>query len=324
VAVIAKKTAFVLSGAGNRGPLEVGALRALAEAGLQPDLIVGTSAGAINGAYVACHGVSPETVDTMADLWRSVDTKAIYPGNVAAIAWRLVQGADSLFSSAGMRRIIEDNLPAGVTTFEDLLIPLFVTAVDLISARLFLFGDEGRASLIDAVVASASVPGIHPPVLYQGLQLVDGGVLANVPASIAMERGATEIYAINAGYGGARTGPVRGIQEVLEQTINTMISQSLLLDLEQAAANEDVNLHYIHVTAFEDLSFHDFSRSEEMIAVGYETAKAYLAEPRPRWVRPQLSPAWPGITVDGAREYVPPHLRRERHVPPRYTGPHDR
>ena len=71
--------AFVLSGAGNRGPLEVGALRALIEAGHQPDLLVGTSAGAINAAYLAAWGVSLETVDRMADLRRWVTAEIVYP-----------------------------------------------------------------------------------------------------------------------------------------------------------------------------------------------------------------------------------------------------
>nr|HMN29444.1 patatin-like phospholipase family protein [Caldilineaceae bacterium] len=198
-------TAFVLSGAGNRGPLEVGALSALLEKGIRPDLIVGTSAGAINALYLAAHGADdPAITDQMAALWRQADADSIYPGNPVSVAWRFATRADSLYSSDGIRRLIVSALPPGVTMFGQLKIPLYTTATDLISSRLFLFGDDPSAPLVIAALASASVPVIHPPVIYNELQLVDGGVVANVPASVAMNKGATEIYAINAGYGGAK------------------------------------------------------------------------------------------------------------------------
>lgn len=302
--------ALVLSGAGNRGPVEVGALRALVEHQIRPDFIVGTSAGAINGCYVAARGMSRETVEAMEALWQQASANVIYPGGILGAAWRLWRRADSLFSSDGMRTLIRNALPAGVTTFGHLQLPLYVTAVDLLSSRLFLFGEDGNVPLVDAVLASASVPAIHPPVAYHGLQLVDGGVLANVAASVAMDKGATQVYVVNAGYGGGPLTPAQGVLEVIGHTINAMMAQSLLQDLDRAIRDTAIDLHHIHIPAFQGISFRDFSKTREMIQAGYEAAQAYLAAPRPHVVAPAAvaQPAL-GAAVPGARELIPPYQR---------------
>lgn len=300
--------AFVLSGAGNRGPLEVGALRALLEAGIKPDLIVGTSAGAINGAFLAAHGATPESTKKMEDVWASVSPWEIYPENILQILWRIKSKANSVFSGGGVRRLLERSFPADVRTFGQLKIKLYTTATDLRSSRLFIFGDEPDVSLLDAVQASMSIPGIHPPVRYFEAQLVDGGVLANVPASIAMDRGATTLYVINAGYGGEVINPAQGVLEVITHTIRTMMAQGLLEDIDRAKADTGVDLHHITVNAFEHVSFLDFSKSREMVKVGYEKAKAYLVAPAPFVPEAAAVPA-PSTLLPGATQYIPPYLR---------------
>ncbi len=304
--------AFVLSGAGNRGPLEVGALRALLEKGIQPDLIVGTSAGAINASYTAARGFITEALDEMADLWRNVTTDTIYPENLLQIAWRLRTRADSLFSSKGMRSLLETTLAPHARTFGDCKIPLFVTGTDLVTSRLFVFGKDKGAPLVDAVLASASVPAIHPPVLYDKLQLVDGGVVANVAAHIAMDEGARTIYVINASYGGQAQNPAKGLLEVVGRSLNTMLAQALLDDIARATAEADVDLFHIHVQAFDGISFRDFSKTDEMLEKGYDIAKRYLdAGPAPFAPLPAAAPA-PGApshygeNVAGAVEYKLP------------------
>jgi NTE family protein len=307
-----KMLAFVLSGAGNRGPLEVGALRALVEAGHQPDILVGTSAGAINAAYLAAWGVSLETIDTMADLWRSVTTEIIYPQNAIQVAWRLRGREASLFTSDGLRQLIEDSIPPDVSTFADLSMPLYVTATDLQRQKLFIFGDDERAPLTDAVLASASVPCIHPPVTYEQLQLVDGGALANVPSSIAMDKGATTLYVVNAGYGGGQLRAAQSVLEVFSLTLSSMMSQSMLQDLDRAAKDDDVDLYHIHLGDFGNLSFRDFSKTDEMIEAGYRRTKAFLASPAPAFLPAPKDAAPPspyGESVGAAEEYIPPYLR---------------
>ncbi len=301
--------AFVLSGAGNRGPLEVGALRALLEQGIVPDLLVGTSAGAINASYLAAWGATVETTQNMQKMWASVDAGDVYPENLIEILWRVKSKNNSVYSSSGMRRVVTKAFPPNVKHFGDLKIKLYTTATDLRSSRLILFGDDPQAPLVEAVLASAAIPAIHPPVAYQNLQLVDGGVVANVAASVAMDRGATVIYVINAGYAGGTIEAAEGVVEVLGNTLNTMMAQSLLADIDRARRDTAVDLHHIAVSGFQKLSFRDFSKTKEMVQFGYERAKAYLAAPAPQIVAlapaPAAEPLPPGVT-----EYVPPFMRR--------------
>ena len=302
--------AFVFSGAGNRGPLQVGAVQALLTRGIKPDLLVGTSAGAINSAVLAAYGVDdPKITERMATLWGEATAAKIYPGNILQIGWRILSKEESIFPNTGVREMIKNALPAAATTFADLKIPLYVTSTDLTTMRLFLFGENKNAPLLDAVTASAAVPVIHPPVTYRDLQLVDGGTVANVPISIAMDMGATQIYAINAGYDGSKQPVVDGIIELLNRTLSTLTTQSFLVDLERATKDTTVDLHHIQVSFPEKVGFRDFSKTRAMVKRGQELAEAYLLAPRPRTMAPAGVQSAFGETVGAAREYIPPQQR---------------
>jgi NTE family protein len=288
--------------------LELGALKALVEHGLQPEFIVGTSAGAINGCYVASRGLTIETLEEVREQWMRATTQLIYPGNIITTAWRVLRKQNSLYANDGIRKLIRAGLPAHIHTFGDLQMPLYVTAVDLISSRLFIFGEDRSVDLIDPILASSCIPIVHPPVDYHGLQLVDGGVLANVAASFAMDKGATTIYVVNAGYGGQPLTPVRGIIEVATRSVLTMMGQSIHRDLERATADTAVDLHHLPLDAFRDISFREFDKTDEMIAAGYALTQEYLAAPSPRIYAPApTSRAALGEAVPGAREYNPPY-----------------
>ncbi|MEX1020170.1 MAG: patatin-like phospholipase family protein [Litorilinea sp.] len=300
--------AVVLSGAGNRGPLQVGALRALMEEGIEPDFVVGTSAGAINAAFLGARGWNLTTLDAMAAVWASVTTQTIYPGSWLQKVWRVASNANSLYSSAGLAGMIAQGLPPNVVTFGEMPLPVFVTAVDLLSARLFVFGEDSATPIAPALLASASVPVIHPPVAMAGLQLVDGGVLANVAASFAMDRGAREIYVLNAGSAGGAGDTADSLWDVVGTTLSTLLSQAILRDLDRARAETTVDLHHIQLTGFRELSFRDFSQSAAMLDAGYEIAKTYLGNPAPQIVGPQTPPQHAiGDVVPGGREYYPPY-----------------
>jgi NTE family protein len=302
-------TAFVLSGGGNRGPLEVGALRSLLKHGIAPGFFVGTSAGSINSAFMAAYGLDLAATSRLATGWHSASKATVYGGNILQIAWRLIRGADSFFPSNGMRRLIEQHLPQGVRTFGQLQCPCYVTTVDLRSGRLYLFGEDPSAPLIDAVLASCSMPAMHPPVDYHGLQLGDGGVVSATPAGIAMDKGATVIYAINVGPGEEVQPPARGLLNILSRTLNTFIVQSLLIDLDRASADPAIELHHIHITAFEGLAYDDFDHIDEMITAGEVATDSYLAHPEPRLVAPRREKAAPDGGIAGAREYIPFYAR---------------
>jgi NTE family protein len=298
--------AFVMSGAGARGPLQVGALQALLEAEIQPDFVVGTSAGAVNASYIASRGLTSEALSAMHAQWKKVKFNQVYPGGLFGAAWRLLRNDQSLYPNDGLRRLIQEGMPKGVETFRDLKMPLYVTSVDIISGKLFLFGEDPRAPVVDAVLASSSIPGIHPPVDYHGLMLVDGGVLANVAASVAMDKGALQIYALNASYAGEKPEEIKGVFDVLNQTLTTMMAQSLMEDLVRADAATTIDLHHIVLRPTKPMRFGDFSQADALALAGYETTKAYLAAPRPRTVIPRESRHRDlGEIVPGAREFTP-------------------
>jgi NTE family protein len=302
-------TAVVMSGGGIRGPLQVGALEALLEHGVKIDMVVGTSAGSLNAGFLAAMGAELSTIPHLKDAWRKATRDVVYPGNILTIAGRLVDGKDGLFPTDGMKKLILDNLPPGTKIFSQLKIPCYLTAVDLRSKKLFVFGDDLNADVIDGMMASSVIPVLQPPWDYQGLQLVDGGVLAEVPASVAMDHGADVIYAINVGSGEEVDPPAHGLFNIFLRTIDTFLLQSFFLDLKRADADPAVALHHVQITAFRNLEFNDFSKTEEQFKAGKETMEAYLANPNPRALAPQGAEGAEPVQVGGAREYVLPQFR---------------
>jgi NTE family protein len=272
---------------------------------------VGTSAGSVNASYIASRGLNTDALAAMHAQWKQVKFGQVYPGGLFGAAWRLIRKNKSLYPNEGLRKLIVDGMPKGVTTFGDMQLPLYVTSVDIVSGRLYLFGEDARVPVVDAVLASSSIPGIHPPVEYHGLQLVDGGVLANVAASVAMDKGATQIYALNAGYAGEKADPINSVVDVLNQTITTMMAQSLAEDLARAEAATAIDLHHIVLRPAKPVPFGDFSRADELALSGYEITKAYLAAPRPRAVRPaEPHQGDLGEVVPGARQFIPRYWLR--------------
>ena len=175
------------------GAYEVGMLRGLLEEGIRPDLVVGTSVGALNGAAVAA---SPtlEMVGRLRDVWLSVDEDKIFGGSLIAGARNLVRSRTHLHSSRPLRGLIADLVP--VSTFEELAVPFQCVAASVERAEEHWF-NEGP--LADAVLASAAVPGVYPPVEIAGEHFIDGGVVNSIPISRAVELGAQEIYVLHVG-----------------------------------------------------------------------------------------------------------------------------
>jgi NTE family protein len=305
--------AFVLSGGGNRGALQTGALQALFAHGIQPDLIVGTSAGALNGAYIALYP-SLEGANQLADIWRATRQSDVFPGNMLTMAWRFVTGQDSLFDDTALRRYVESRLPSDRPTFGDVSVPLYVTGANINTNTLYLFGEDPMARLVDAIMISSAIPPELPPVELNGYQYMDGGLVSVVPIEIAMEKGATEIYAVNVSYAGGPQPAVHGLYNVVRRSITTLLYQQLLDDLEEAAeAGDALKLHHISIRAFGDLPITDFNHMAEMVEEGRRITEDYLAHPQPTMrgmVRAQALEAAEAPPPPGARIYVPRKYRK--------------
>ncbi|WP_028661330.1 patatin-like phospholipase family protein [Nocardioides insulae] len=186
--------AFVLGGGGVRGAVHVGMLKALFERGVRPDLVVGTSIGAITGAALAADP-TPDVIDRMEEMWSSTTAREVYGDPWYRQLRRFARSRINLYDPAPLRRLVEETL-GGRRTFEELEIPLAVTAACIERAAETWF-DSGP--LVDAVLASASVPGALPPTEIDGEHFLDGGLVDSIPLGEAVRRGATTVYVLQVG-----------------------------------------------------------------------------------------------------------------------------
>ena len=183
------RTAFVLSGGASLGALQVGMLEALYEQGITPDFLIGASVGALNAAFVASRPQSPQTATQLGRVWRELQRQDVFPLSMSALVGGVCGRRDHLVPDRELRRLIQRHIQ-----FEDLAdaaIPLHLVAFDLIEGRERLLS-QGPA--VEAIAASASIPGIFPPVAIGEQRLIDGGVVNNTPISHAVQLGAERIY----------------------------------------------------------------------------------------------------------------------------------
>lgn len=186
-------TAFVLGGGGQLGVHQVGMLRALIERGIIPELIVGTSIGAVNGAIIA-GDPSLATIDQMGDLWTSIGKKGVFDASIFEQIKTFAQSGTHLQGHESLRRLLAEALT--IKLIEDLVVPFQCVAACIETAGIHYFE---RGPLVDAVLASSAVPGLLPPVEIDGQHYLDGGLVASIPLDRAIELGATTIYVLQVG-----------------------------------------------------------------------------------------------------------------------------
>ncbi|EFF89660.1 patatin family phospholipase [Streptomyces sp. e14] len=167
--------AFVLGGGGALGAYEVGMLKALFAAGVHPDLVVGTSVGAINGAAVAADP-SRASVARLADLWTGLGRAGVFSGSLLGRLGTAVRSGTHLYHPAPLRDLLCTHLP--VTRIEALALPFQCVAARIEQAAEHWFT---AGPLVDAVLASCAVPGLLPPVRLDGGHYVDGGLVQQHP-----------------------------------------------------------------------------------------------------------------------------------------------
>jgi NTE family protein len=268
--------ALVLSGGGNRGPLEVGALQVLLEHGMVPDMLVGTSAGAINAAFLAIDP-TPATALELGRLWMTAEKRGVFRGNRLTVLWRLLTGKDSLYRNEDFRSLIEDSLPAETTCFADIAaVKLFIVATRLHTGEPRVFGKDPQEQLLDAIMASTALPPFFPPWPCGDELLIDGGIAADLPVRIAIAEGATEIYALHLVDAPREGQQMRGLLSIAEQTINTVLSRQLQVELKESENTKGVTLHYVPLTGFYGFPLWDLSHTEEMIEGGRQQMEEYL------------------------------------------------
>jgi len=276
--------AFVLSGGGNRGPLQVGALRALLEHSIVPEIIAGSSVGALNGVYLAIDP-SLTQVEKMAQLWHDAGRKKLFTQSPPRSLAKLVRGRDHLVENKRIREYIIASLPEGTRTFGDLKVPMYATICHLQTQTLYVYGDDPSASLADAVITSSAVPGFFPPTYHAGQAFVDGGVVSNLPMKVAVAKGATEIWALDLSFEVEAGVKLRNVLEIAGYAIKRPLYENALREVEWAIA-QGVTVHHIPLNAFVNTPLGDFGKTSAMMAEGERIARKYLAQPKPNHPQP--------------------------------------
>lgn len=268
------KVAFVLGGGGHNGAYEVGMLRALFEHGVTPKLVVGTSVGAMNGAAIAA---SPtlETVERLRQVWLTLNEDQIFGGSILSGAANLVRTRTSLHSNTALRTMVERLLP--ITTFEELKVPFHCVAASIERAAEHWF-HEGR--LVDAILASAAVPGVLPPVEIDGEHFVDGGIVNSIPISRAVELGAKEIYVLQVGRVESPLAPPQTPVQVALVAFEIARRHRFARDL--ATLPKGVTAHVLpsgepQRPSLRQLNYRDFKAVAERIARAHRAASEYLS-----------------------------------------------
>jgi NTE family protein len=186
-------TAFVLGGGGMLGAVQVGQVRALLDAGVRADLIVGTSIGAMNGSVLAAFEPA-EAIDRLETVWRSTDAAAVFGAGPIARLRELARTGTAAHSPEPLRRALEAQV--GDRLIEDLPVRFQCCAASIEDAAEVWFD---RGPVVEAVLASAAVPGLLPPALVGGRHYLDGGLVNSIPLGRAVELGARRVFVLQVG-----------------------------------------------------------------------------------------------------------------------------
>jgi len=255
---------LALSGGAARGIAHVGVLKVFQEAGLRVDCVAGTSAGALVGGALAA-GMTPGEIEEIGRnlRWRDLG--------------RMTLSRLGVQSNARTEEYIRARFP--VTRFEELAVPFAAVATDLRTGAAVVMRDAGDLAL--AIRASCAVPGWYVPVTDgQGRQLVDGGLVANLPVSVVRALGAEVVVAVDVNYEGAKfLGPPTSFLGVLLQSF--LLVQHTAVEHQRQLADVCISPAVGH------LRWDELERAEEFIEAGALAARAAvpaikeLLEPQP-------------------------------------------
>ncbi|HEY5108157.1 MAG TPA: patatin-like phospholipase family protein [Acidimicrobiales bacterium] len=253
-------TALVLAGGSTRGAIQIGMLQVLAEHGFVPDRVYGSSVGAINGAGFAADPTR-EGVERMAQTWLELKRDDVYRTGRLHGPWLYLQQRDAVYANSGLRAIIETGFP--FARLEDAVLPVEVVATSLTDGgeRWFTYGPA-----IEAILASAAMPAIFPPVEIDGEKYIDGGIVDNVPIQRALDAGATRIVILLCSPPVVAPTPSRRPVEGMVNALLIAIHARFVRDM--AHLPEGVEVILCSGTEGATREFDDFSTTEHLIALG--------------------------------------------------------
>ena len=267
------KTAFVFAGGGSFGAIQVGMLHSLAAHGISADMVVGSSVGALNGAFYA-GDPTLKGVERLGDIWRGLTRHDVFPMNwrtVLSFLWR----RDFLISHDGIRKLIDDHIP--YRNLQDAKVPVHIVTTDIISGDSVVLS-EGSTS--EAIVASTAIPGAFAPIPYKNYYLADGAISSNTPIQVAVQKGAKRLIILPTGHACATQAPPVGAVANALHALTLLIARQLVIELEGL----DPGIEYFVVPPLCPLvgSPYDFSRTADHIDRAIATTDAWLAHDGPQ------------------------------------------
>ena len=263
------KTAFVFAGGGSFGAIQVGMMHSLAAHGISADMVVGSSVGALNGAYYA-GDPTLKGVLQLETIWRGLQRHDVFP-----VTWRTLLGflwrRDFLIPHDGIRKLIDDHIP--YRNLEDAKLPVHIVTTDIITGDSVVLS-EGSAA--EAIVASTAIPGAFAPVRYKDFYLADGAISSNTPIRVAVAKGARRLIILPTGYACATHAPPVGAVANALHALTLLISRQLVIELEGL----DPAIEYFVVPPLCPLvgSPYDFSRTADHIQRAIQSTDAWLAQ----------------------------------------------
>lgn len=268
--VLPRPVVLVLSGGASLGAIQVGMMRALGAAGLQPDMVVGTSVGSLNGAVLAERGDLGAAADALAEVWRALRRDDVFPGGAVTQGLSVLR-TGHLHPRDGLERLVRRSL--GVRRFEDLAVPLTVVAADVLTGHVRWF-TEG--ALVPRLLAATAIPGVFPPVEIDGQPHWDAGAVANVPLQAAVDAGAGSLVVLDAGDVCHLDDPPRGIPDAVMHAMMTAMRQRVLVEAPSVA--EQLPVLYLPRPCPTNRSLLDLDSSAELIAPTAELVGEFLQE----------------------------------------------
>jgi len=269
IAASRPKTAFVFAGGGSLGAVQVGMLRALVESGVKPDMVVGSSVGAINGAYFA-GDPSLDGIAMLERIWSGLKRTDVFPWT-----WRrlinFVRGRGHLVTSNGLRRLLDNNLLYG--ELEDAVIPVHIVATDLLSGRAVVLS---RGSATQAILASTAIPAAFEPVSIDNKVLCDGAIASNTPVSTAMALGARRLIVLPTGFACDPDRAPSGALASALHAITLLTAGQLVAELERI--KPPTEYHILPTACPLGVSPFDFTRSSELIEQAYRKTLCWIAQ----------------------------------------------
>lgn len=270
------RNAFVLGGGGLLGVAEVGMLRALLEADIEPHLICGTSIGAINGVAIAADPTI-SGAQRLLKLWDSLAAEDVLGGSFIGRIAEVVRSGTALHSTEPLRRQLRDYLPA--TTFEELTVPFQCVAANIERAQEHWFD---RGDLIEAVLASCALPGVFRPIRIDGEHFLDGGLVNSIPISRAVHEGADTIWVLHVGRIEEELEPPRSPWQV--GFVSFEIARRHRFHTDLGRVPPGVTVHVLpsglaerKAATWANLRYRDRNRIGDRATLAYDATMAYLA-----------------------------------------------